>query len=208
MLKLTPLRLANVPPPMALHEIGLEHEVTDVTVDRSNTHVAVLHSTCVTILNYEPKTSATLDPVIERTEVLPISDFIVARQICYKGDDHLLVLMTNLLTNDNLIYDCLSQQESQVPDGVEVLQLSPSLDHEMLHLTTPAAIQQVESLENPNGYLELSTLTELPITAVWAEVVHCGDEVKFDIQLSDRPQLTIVIDNRVLTDCVRYTLSK
>jgi len=164
---------------MALHEIELEHEVIDVTVNLSNTRVAVLHSTCVTVLNYEPKTAATSDPVIERTEVLPISDFIIARQICYKGDDQLLVLMTNLLTNDNLIYDCLSLQESQVPDGVEVLQLSPSLDHETLHLTTPAAIQQVESLENPDGYLDLSTLTELPTTAVWTEVVHCGDEVNF-----------------------------
>jgi len=163
---------------MALHEIGLENGAIDVTVNFSNTRVAVLHSTCVTILNYEPKMSATSDPIIESTEVLPISDFIVARQICYKGDDKLLVLMTNLLTNDTLIYDFSTQQESQVPDGVEVLQLSPSLDHETLHLTTAAAVQQVDSLENTNGYLELTTLTELSATATWTEVVHCNDEVK------------------------------
>jgi len=176
-LKLTPLRLANVPPPMALHEIELENGAADVTVNLSNTRVAVLHSTCVTILKYEPNASATSDPIIERTEVLPISDFIVARQICYQGDDKLLVLMTNLLTSDNLIYDCSTQQESQVPDGIEVLQLSPSLDHETLHLTTASTVQQVDSLENVEGYLELATLTELSATATWTEVVHCGDEV-------------------------------
>jgi hypothetical protein len=166
---------------MALHEIELENGAVDVAVNLSNTRVAVLHNTSVTTLKYEPKTSATSDPVIERTEVLPITDFIVARQIRYKGDDQLLVLMTNLLTNDNLIYDCSTQQESQVPDGVEVLQLFPSLDHETLHLTTAATVQQVDSLENANGYLELTTLTELSGTATWTEVVHCGDEVEFSI---------------------------
>jgi elongator complex protein 1 len=41
-LKLTPLRLANVPPPMSLHKLSLEHKAIDVAVSMSGTRLAVL----------------------------------------------------------------------------------------------------------------------------------------------------------------------
>jgi elongator complex protein 1 len=174
-MKLTPIRVANVPPPMALHEITLEVEAIDVAVNLSNTKIAVLHRTSFTILSYDPRIS--LGPVIERIEDLPISDFVVARQICYKGDDEVLVLMNNLLTNESLVYDCLNQQESQIPNSTNVLRLFPSADYSALFLATEDMVKQVDTLENTTGLLEATTVATIPAPAPWVEVVQCGEEV-------------------------------
>ncbi len=42
-LKLTPLRVANVPPPMAFDEVELLHNALSVAVNDTNTQIAVLH---------------------------------------------------------------------------------------------------------------------------------------------------------------------
>jgi len=164
---------------MALHEINMEAVARDVSVNMSNTKVAVLHGTSFTIIDYEAKSpsSSTREPKIERIEDLPISDFIVARQICYKGDDELLVLMTNLLTNESIIYDCTNQVEAQVPDRLNVLSLFASLEQEALYLTTEASVQRIDALENSQGYTSLTAHAALPAPAPWVEVVHIDEEV-------------------------------
>ncbi|KAI9658531.1 MAG: hypothetical protein M1829_006757 [Trizodia sp. TS-e1964] len=43
--KLTPLRLANIPPPMALHEIVLESAVVDISLNQDGSQIAVLTRT-------------------------------------------------------------------------------------------------------------------------------------------------------------------
>lgn len=164
---------------MALHEINLEAVARDVTVNMSNTKVAVLHGTSFTIIDYGAKSpsSSIQEPKIERIEDLPISDFIVARQICYKGDDELLVLMTNLLTNESIIYDCTNQVEAQVPDRLNVLSLFASLGQEALYLTTENSVQRIDALENSQGYTSLISHAALPAPGPWVEVVHIGEEV-------------------------------
>lgn len=177
--KFTPLRVGNVPPPMSLHEISLEITARDVSINLSNTRVAVLHGTSFTIVNHEVKSpsSSISEPRIERIEDLPVSDFIVARQICYKGDDELLVLMTNLLTNESILYDCTNQVEAQVPDRLNVLSLTASIGQETFYLTTENSVQKIDNLENSQGYTSLSACAALAGPAPWIEVVHVDEEV-------------------------------
>lgn len=170
-----------MPPPIALHELKIEAVARDVSVNMSNTRIAVLHGTSFSVIKYEVRSpsSSIEEPTIERIEDLPVSDFIVARQICYKGDDELLVLMTNLLTNESIIYDCTDQVEAQIPDQLNVLSLFPSIGQDALFLTTENSVQQIVSIENSEGYTTLAAHTGLSASATWVEVVHIGERVCF-----------------------------
>lgn len=191
-IKLTPIRVGNVPPPMALHEIELDIEAIDVAVNLSNTKIAVLHRTSFTVLSYSPRNPS--EPVIERVEDLPISDMIVARQICYKGDDGLVVLLNNLVTNESLVYDCTNQQESQVPDMMDVLRISSSIDHSALFLVTQNMVKRVDTFENNTGLLETTSVATIPTQAPWVEVVQCGEEVWID---TDGQHIMLLILDRL-----------
>ncbi|KAL9099105.1 MAG: hypothetical protein Q9163_005346 [Psora crenata] len=66
-LKLTPMRIANVPPPMALHELKLEYNVTDVVIAcrRSETIsllLAVLHRNVLSLFSWDVDSLALQPP--------------------------------------------------------------------------------------------------------------------------------------------------
>lgn len=57
-LKLTPLRIANIPPPMALHEIALKENVLDVAVTLADSEepvflIRVLHHSSVSLYQWQ-----------------------------------------------------------------------------------------------------------------------------------------------------------
>src|SRR5207248_1297199 len=63
-LKITPLRLANVPPPMALLEIPLRHKAVDVAFNPSASMVAVLHQDCISIFDMNLRQGQFQDPAL------------------------------------------------------------------------------------------------------------------------------------------------
>ncbi|KAI9664533.1 MAG: hypothetical protein M1821_005979 [Bathelium mastoideum] len=56
-LKITPLRKANIPPPMALHEVPLLHNVADLAANHDGTAIAILDQWQLTLLKYDGKAS-------------------------------------------------------------------------------------------------------------------------------------------------------
>ena len=71
-LKSTPMRLANVPPPMALHEIQMEDNVIDLTityqqVESKNTRIliAILHQTTISLFECQAQSIGTTAPAIQ-----------------------------------------------------------------------------------------------------------------------------------------------
>ncbi|KAI1340098.1 IKI3 family protein [Xylariaceae sp. FL0016] len=61
-LKVTPLRTANIPPPMSMFELELPSSVVDVTFSPANTFMAVLHQTGVTIFEWKTRDQRSLRP--------------------------------------------------------------------------------------------------------------------------------------------------
>ena len=69
-LKVTPMRVANVPPPMALHEIGLDFNVADVTITCRNSEqnmvlLAVLHLQGISLFKWNVKDIGRKGPSLE-----------------------------------------------------------------------------------------------------------------------------------------------
>ncbi|KAI9796377.1 MAG: hypothetical protein M1835_004230 [Candelina submexicana] len=91
-LKLTPLRLSNVPPPMALHELELETNAVDVAFSQSNTRIAVLHEASITIFEWDTDPNPSKVPSIRLNIKTILSPGTYNRQICFYGDSDLLTL--------------------------------------------------------------------------------------------------------------------
>ncbi|KAI1136604.1 IkappaB kinase complex, IKAP component [Hypoxylon sp. FL0543] len=62
LLKLTPFRTANVPPPMALFELQASSPITDVAFSPANTFMAVLHRLGVDVYEWKVKEQRSVNP--------------------------------------------------------------------------------------------------------------------------------------------------
>lgn len=90
-LKLTPLRLTNVPPPMALFEIDLPHNAVDVAISRpehseSTLRIAVLHNQGVSCYNWDLATKPITSPTLIGHADIPSEDAppeMQLQQVCW-----------------------------------------------------------------------------------------------------------------------------
>ncbi|WPK25209.1 hypothetical protein PUMCH_002513 [Australozyma saopauloensis] len=107
-LKITPLAVANVPPPMAYAEYTLESPMLDVSVSQSNTSfVGLLSNYNVQILttslenlqeNLEPKTST-----IEKFQFASDSDLV--KQVCFIGNNCVAILIDTTQASTVVLFD-------------------------------------------------------------------------------------------------------
>ncbi|KAI9785683.1 MAG: hypothetical protein M1839_008700 [Geoglossum umbratile] len=89
-LKLTPLQLANIPPPMALHEVSLESEVVGVSVSQTGLRIAILRHNAIDVLKWNLK--AKPKPPPSRICTVSIANEGLVRQICFVGESDLFYL--------------------------------------------------------------------------------------------------------------------
>ena len=71
-LKVTPLRTANIPPPMAFEEIELPDSAIDVAVSRTGTEIAVLHYSSVSLWTCDYSSKPVVRAVIKESFGLPV----------------------------------------------------------------------------------------------------------------------------------------
>ncbi|KAF2025124.1 IkappaB kinase complex, IKAP component [Setomelanomma holmii] len=92
-LKITPLRLANVPPPMALHTLSLERKAIDVAVSKSGSRLVVLseRDLATYALDFDKRP-------IPKPQLLwrcAIAESRCPRHVAFVGDDQIYVLTDN-----------------------------------------------------------------------------------------------------------------
>ena len=93
LLRMTPLRLANVPPPMALHELQVPEVILDSAVNHSNSIFAFLHFKSVSVFKSSNKSSVSSKIDLQWTYELP-QDYPRATpiQVCFDEKDRIHVL--------------------------------------------------------------------------------------------------------------------
>ncbi|KAJ5485004.1 hypothetical protein N7539_004992 [Penicillium diatomitis] len=91
-LKLTPLRLAGIPPPMAHNELELDSNVIDVAFSKSGTRMAVLMGNRFSVFLWSLKTRPVPIPILESSH--PLSDLTQSRprQIAFVNETEVFVL--------------------------------------------------------------------------------------------------------------------
>ena len=90
-LKVTPLRIANIPPPMALFDITLPKNISDAAIDDESKLIAVLHQEGISVYTWE-NSSASSQPALKSfhyfEDIMPKSAVL---QICFAEKGSLVV---------------------------------------------------------------------------------------------------------------------
>lgn len=148
-LKLTPLRVANVPPPMAFCTLLLDHKPTDVALSKAGTRLAVLSDNHLAVYGLD----VTKRPII-RPSLLWQSDALAghsARHVTFVGDEQLYVLTDSWLDDESSLWR--SEDQMLLPQGplVEaecVSSLTSGVDYCSLYLQLQSgALHQVDTSE-------------------------------------------------------------
>ncbi|KAK6212638.1 putative elongator complex protein 1 [Pestalotiopsis sp. IQ-011] len=74
-LKITPLRTANVPPPMALFEVEAKTAIIDVSFSPDHTYMSVLHQSGVDLYQWQTKGPRSLRPTLKASVVFDVPLF-------------------------------------------------------------------------------------------------------------------------------------
>ncbi|KAF2155672.1 IkappaB kinase complex, IKAP component [Myriangium duriaei CBS 260.36] len=125
-LKLTPLRLANVPPPMALLEVALALPAIDVCTNEDGSQLAVLHTDAVAI--YALQLSGPEPPAVSLSTTIPL-DFTLfshPRQIAMDISDIFVLNSTTDEEGDEIcLLDQGGQHSTRIPLEGPAISLTP-----------------------------------------------------------------------------------
>ncbi|KAI8934328.1 hypothetical protein NX059_009064 [Plenodomus lindquistii] len=149
-LKLTPLRLANVPPPMSLQTVALQSVPVDATLSKSGTRLAVLSNRDISVYALDMHKRPIPRPaLLWRSDAL--KDYS-PRHVAFVGDESIHVLMDNWDEEEAFLWR--SEGEDVVPHGPimeteNVSTLVPSFDHSALYTQFQnGALHQVDITED------------------------------------------------------------
>jgi elongator complex protein 1 len=113
-LKITPLRVANVPPPMAFAELDLGANAIDVAVNESATKIAVLHQQGVSLYELDYSVRPFQHPKLLREA--PLAEQI-PRQVAFSGEDGISVLCSEPNTLADSIVEIKISDDSAFDSG-------------------------------------------------------------------------------------------
>lgn len=195
LLKLTPLRLANVPPPMARHEVHLAQSAIDVAISFSGTRIAVLHEDQVCIYAYDLISKPISEPVLERNLVLPPS-VQHPRQVAFTRDLDVYVLLGSVgPIPDSVCYLCSGGDSEGIYKEIglqESVAIFPTLDYQSICIQAKdgsVASLNPDVTEERIAQFKTITVAKLPVACPWVELVHQADRVG-GISYSKRKTLT------------------
>lgn len=187
-LKLTPLRMAGVPPPMAHNELALESNVIDVAFSKSGSRIAVLMSNTLSIYLWSLKSRPVPIPILESS--YPLSDDPASRprQIAFLNENEVYVLKDNGLNSSHIERTILDTRTTesvyQAGDEEQLASIFAGIGHRALwfsHARQPARPVSYSSIEeSSSGTPDITPWGESPnVDSHWARVVSISeDEVR------------------------------
>ncbi|KAF2461618.1 IKI3 family-domain-containing protein [Lineolata rhizophorae] len=180
-LKLTPLRFANVPPPMALHEINLETNAVDVAFSRSGQRISVLHKGSVALYSYKLLGKPIPQPVLEGRCAFPDPEGCRPRQIRFLGDSKAVVVAATSFGEEIFCIDFDENQvvpflpDEQFPSPLAAIVSRQDYEKVGLHFQDGLA-KELDTNINDVGLVEAETsmVSKAPVTCPWTEFMRHG----------------------------------
>lgn len=92
--KLTPLKTANIPPPMALHDIEVASNAIDVALNHDASSIAVLHNDGISIFGWSGPSAASTEPELIGKVSLgkSLGEFTDCQQVVFGQNNQILAL--------------------------------------------------------------------------------------------------------------------
>ncbi|KAL2833397.1 IKI3 family-domain-containing protein [Aspergillus cavernicola] len=192
-LKLTPLRLSGVPPPMAHNELALDSNAIDVAFGKTGTRIAVLMNDHFSVYLWSLKSRPVPVPVLESS--YPLSDVPDSRprQIAFINDDEVYVLSSRGPNNTCIERTALENRETKVAyepaDSEQLVSMFVSLGHEALwfsHVRQPGQSVAYSHITMPSSdEFQITPWAQSPaVDTHWAKAALVSDDEHVLISLS------------------------
>ncbi|KAJ5889926.1 hypothetical protein N7504_010736 [Penicillium tannophilum] len=182
-LKLTPLRLAGVPPPMAHNELKLDSNVVDVAFSKSGSRIAVLMQSRFSIFLWSLKSRPVPMPMLESS--YPLSDAADSRprQIAFVDDNEVYVLKDSSPNTSHIEQTSLETRETRVvyqaSDSEQLSSMFAGIGHRALwfsHARQPSHPVTYSTIELIEGGEIVTPWAEGPnVDTHWAKAVSISD---------------------------------
>ncbi|KAK7948231.1 Elongator complex protein 1 [Apiospora aurea] len=174
-LKLTPLRTANMPPPMAMYELQLTSSIVDVAFSPDNAYMAVLHQGGVELYKWQVKGQRSLVPSLVNTSSLSditSTGILIPRQVSVCDNGNLQLLIQNQYPERRSVQLDATSSQLLRADTTKAGQIygfasqSQSLDAQCVAQATSGKITNVSA---ERGTVEEQSL-RLPVQQPWCVV--------------------------------------
>ena len=133
-LRVTPLRIASVPPRMAFQELCLAKPATDAAVSGDNSEIAVVHRGSISVFRRKAGVQIQEYEVAEHIE-LPIAHGTQALQVTYSNAGEVHMLLRDLLNDAYMVYTLTKRQVVYRFDGLaSTVHLYRSSDTHEIHV--------------------------------------------------------------------------
>ncbi|OJJ44722.1 hypothetical protein ASPZODRAFT_144677 [Penicilliopsis zonata CBS 506.65] len=181
-LKLTPLRLAGAPPPMAHNELPLPSNIIDVAFSKSGTRIAVLMNNSFSIFMWCLKSRPVPCPILESSHSLPEKPESRPRQIAFFNENEVYILR-NDGPNQSLIERTTLETRSseiayQASDSEQLSSIFSGFDHDKLWFSYTKGTQISYKTIAPlsSDHFEVTTWEHSPaVNTHWARAVNISD---------------------------------
>lgn len=165
-LKITPLRTANVPPPMAFDEVDLEANALDVAINRQGTKVAILHQHHVSIWTCDYAAKPAKRAKFEHDISLDLDDDLTPRHLIFNGEQ--IVVSTSHTNEQDTRLRTFGGQNSEIREQVCLLFTCSNHDR-ILYQTMKGEVHGLDE------FLTTSSLGKLPARCVAVEIWQSED---------------------------------
>ncbi|RAL09023.1 Elongator subunit IKI3 [Aspergillus homomorphus CBS 101889] len=184
-LKLTPLRLAGVPPPMAHNEVTLDSNIIDVAFSKSGTRIAILENDRFSVFLWSLKTRPVPVPILESSYPLSDAPDSRPRQIVFVNETEVYVLKGNGPNNTCIERTTLETRETKVAyqavDSEQIVSMFASLGHESLWFshnlgpTQPITYSSI-SMPSPEQFEVVPWNQSPSVDTYWAQAVQISED--------------------------------
>ncbi|KAF3491898.1 elongator complex protein 1 [Arthroderma uncinatum] len=205
-LKLSPLKVATVPPPMALCELSHDSNIIDVAFSRTSAKMAILTATAFAIYSWDLKSTSPLEAKLCSSH--PISQSRRPRQIAFLGEDDVYVTTQDEFGGEALEWTRLEANETQtvfVPEEtVHISSIFPDSGQDKLWIAQIIQNQKARSysfIQNNGGEASIVAWHESPANDTsWARAIQLpgGDDILFTLSRSG----TLYANKRLLAKSV------
>ncbi|PYH47499.1 Elongator subunit IKI3 [Aspergillus saccharolyticus JOP 1030-1] len=184
-LKLTPLRLAGVPPPMAHNELALDSNIIDVAFSKSGTRIAILENDRFSVYLWNLKARPVPMPILESSYPLSDAPDSRPRQIAFIHETEVYVLKSNGPSSTCIERTTLETRETRVAyqaaDSEQIISMFASLGHESLWFSHSLGTNQpitysYISIPSPDQFDAIPWSQSPPVDTYWAEAVQISED--------------------------------
>ena len=168
-IRVTPLRQANVPPPMALYELDLPEIALDAAISRSSSIVAIMHRNSISRVKFQHKAEPTVktESGPNKSSTPSSSTNIIPIQIAAVGDGEVYVLSKDLEKNEFLVYKSPDGSPCYTSSNAVKMSLFASVNYQCLCLIEDKTILKLQ----PRSQSRICTFPmEVVEAALWSSL--------------------------------------